>query len=263
MMSTYLGDDADGLDGFEFLTMAEAGEVGHWAVLRTLNESAGEAEIARAGRVGAADPGAPLRDGQEVRPLPSPPRRIRTRNEGAAQAGALSGRSPLTAARILCSPLREIRDTCICEQPSSLPDVDLLHPRREPHDTPRLPLALGEVRASSRRSRPQRVVAAGPRRRADPPARSVRPRRRLVASPRTRPSTWPRGRPGLSSMLCLESPVCVAARLRAGRSANSSVSLASADSTFNGQLLQARGRRTFQTRSRKWRRSSPRMVGTA
>lgn len=33
MMSTYLGGDSDGLDGFEFLTMAEAGEVGHWAVL--------------------------------------------------------------------------------------------------------------------------------------------------------------------------------------------------------------------------------------
>src|SRR5919112_1831350 len=42
MMRTYLGDDADGLDGFEFLTMAEAGEVGHWAVLAKLNESAGE-----------------------------------------------------------------------------------------------------------------------------------------------------------------------------------------------------------------------------
>src|SRR5437762_3462423 len=28
MMSTYLGDDADALDGFEFLVMAEAGEVG-------------------------------------------------------------------------------------------------------------------------------------------------------------------------------------------------------------------------------------------
>jgi hypothetical protein len=42
MMRTYLGEDSDGLDGFEFLTMAEAGEVGHWAVLRTLNESAGE-----------------------------------------------------------------------------------------------------------------------------------------------------------------------------------------------------------------------------
>src|SRR4051795_12580510 len=42
MMSTYLGDDADGLDGFEFLTMAEAGEVGHWAVLGKLNETAGE-----------------------------------------------------------------------------------------------------------------------------------------------------------------------------------------------------------------------------
>jgi hypothetical protein len=45
MMSTYLGSDADGLDGFEFLTMAEAGEVGHWAVLGKLNESAGEDEV--------------------------------------------------------------------------------------------------------------------------------------------------------------------------------------------------------------------------
>jgi hypothetical protein len=40
MMKTYLGDDADGLDGFEFLTMAEAGEVGHWEILGTLNEQA-------------------------------------------------------------------------------------------------------------------------------------------------------------------------------------------------------------------------------
>ncbi len=45
MMATYLGDDADGLDGFEFLTMAEAGEVGHWSVLSKLNESAGEKEL--------------------------------------------------------------------------------------------------------------------------------------------------------------------------------------------------------------------------
>ena len=45
MMTTYLGGDSDGLDGFEFLTMAEAGEVGHWAVLGKLNEAAGEEEI--------------------------------------------------------------------------------------------------------------------------------------------------------------------------------------------------------------------------
>ncbi len=45
MMSTYLGEESDGLDGFEFLTMAEAGEVGHWAVLNELNQSAGEDEI--------------------------------------------------------------------------------------------------------------------------------------------------------------------------------------------------------------------------
>jgi hypothetical protein len=45
MMSTYLGDDADGLDGFEFLTMAEAGEVGHWEILGTMNERAGNPEL--------------------------------------------------------------------------------------------------------------------------------------------------------------------------------------------------------------------------
>jgi hypothetical protein len=45
MMSTYLGSDADDLDGFEFLTMAEAGEVGHWEILGKLNEKAGEAEL--------------------------------------------------------------------------------------------------------------------------------------------------------------------------------------------------------------------------
>lgn len=46
MMSTYLGDDSDALDGFEFMTMAEAGEVGHWEILGKINESAGEEKIA-------------------------------------------------------------------------------------------------------------------------------------------------------------------------------------------------------------------------
>ena len=45
MMKTYLGDDADALDGFEFLTMAEAAEVGHWSVLRKLNERASQQEL--------------------------------------------------------------------------------------------------------------------------------------------------------------------------------------------------------------------------
>ncbi len=45
MMSTYLDDDADALDGFEFLTMAEASEVGHWSVLRQLNEQAQNPDI--------------------------------------------------------------------------------------------------------------------------------------------------------------------------------------------------------------------------
>ncbi len=46
MMRTYLGEDSDELDGFEFLTMAEAGEVGHWAILGKVNESAGEGDVA-------------------------------------------------------------------------------------------------------------------------------------------------------------------------------------------------------------------------
>ena len=45
MMATYLDRDADALDGFEFLTMAEAAEVGHWSVLQTMNEAAGNARV--------------------------------------------------------------------------------------------------------------------------------------------------------------------------------------------------------------------------
>jgi len=45
MMSTYLGDDADALDGFEFLTMAEAGEVGHWSIVGKLGEKAGADDV--------------------------------------------------------------------------------------------------------------------------------------------------------------------------------------------------------------------------
>jgi hypothetical protein len=46
MMQDYLDSDSDALDGFEFLTMAEAGEVGHWEILKTLNERARVAGVA-------------------------------------------------------------------------------------------------------------------------------------------------------------------------------------------------------------------------
>jgi hypothetical protein len=45
MMATYLGGEDDPLDGFEFLTMAEAGEVGHWAIVGKLNEQARNAAV--------------------------------------------------------------------------------------------------------------------------------------------------------------------------------------------------------------------------
>ena len=40
MREAYLGGEDDPLDGFEFLTMAEAGEVGHWSIVAKLNERA-------------------------------------------------------------------------------------------------------------------------------------------------------------------------------------------------------------------------------
>ena len=45
MMQTYLGDDADDLDGFEFLSMAEAGELTHVEIVAQLNEKAGNEQV--------------------------------------------------------------------------------------------------------------------------------------------------------------------------------------------------------------------------
>jgi hypothetical protein len=45
-MKTYL-EDGEALDGLEFLSMAEAGEMAHWEILATLNETANDRDIAR------------------------------------------------------------------------------------------------------------------------------------------------------------------------------------------------------------------------
>ena len=47
MRRTYLGEDADALDGFEFLTMAEAGEMGHWSVVEVLAQRARDAQTSK------------------------------------------------------------------------------------------------------------------------------------------------------------------------------------------------------------------------
>jgi len=44
-MKTYL-EDAEALDGLEFLSMAEAGEKAHWEILATLNEKANDEDVA-------------------------------------------------------------------------------------------------------------------------------------------------------------------------------------------------------------------------
>jgi len=45
MMKDYLGEDADGLDGLEFLIMAEAGELGHVQIVGAMNEVTGEPKV--------------------------------------------------------------------------------------------------------------------------------------------------------------------------------------------------------------------------
>lgn len=45
MCDAYLAGEDDPLDGFEFLTMTEAGEVGHWSILAKLNEQADRADL--------------------------------------------------------------------------------------------------------------------------------------------------------------------------------------------------------------------------
>ena len=45
MMKDYLGSDADGLDGLEFLIMAEAGELGHVEIVGAMNEVTAEPKV--------------------------------------------------------------------------------------------------------------------------------------------------------------------------------------------------------------------------
>jgi hypothetical protein len=41
MMKTYLADEEEALDGFEFLSMAEAGELCHWEIVERMSETLG------------------------------------------------------------------------------------------------------------------------------------------------------------------------------------------------------------------------------
>jgi hypothetical protein len=47
MMQTYLAEEVEALDGFEFLTMAEAGELGHWEIVKTMSDTLGEGEVSQ------------------------------------------------------------------------------------------------------------------------------------------------------------------------------------------------------------------------
>ena len=109
MMSTYLGDDADALDGFEFLTMAEAGEVGHWSVVGTMNERARVDGLQELVDWMTADPAAALRADARRVASSSPPTKTRTSPRSGRRQGA---RPPCRYPRSV--PLREdIRNVAI------------------------------------------------------------------------------------------------------------------------------------------------------
>jgi hypothetical protein len=45
MMKTYLADEEEALDGFEFLSMAEAGELCHWEIVEKMAETIGATDV--------------------------------------------------------------------------------------------------------------------------------------------------------------------------------------------------------------------------
>ncbi len=47
MMQTYLGDDADALDGLEFMIIAQDGELGHVEIVDKMNEQVRDKELAK------------------------------------------------------------------------------------------------------------------------------------------------------------------------------------------------------------------------
>ena len=52
MMKTYLEGEEEALDGFEFLSMAEAGELCHWEIVQTIAATTKETEAHGARRLG-------------------------------------------------------------------------------------------------------------------------------------------------------------------------------------------------------------------
>jgi hypothetical protein len=47
MMRTYLKDEEEALDGFEFLSMAEAGELCHWEIVETMADTLSVDDVSR------------------------------------------------------------------------------------------------------------------------------------------------------------------------------------------------------------------------
>jgi hypothetical protein len=45
MMGVYLGGEEEALDGFEFLSMAEAGELAHWEIVERMSETIGAGRV--------------------------------------------------------------------------------------------------------------------------------------------------------------------------------------------------------------------------
>lgn len=62
MMKSYLGGEEEALDGFEFLSMSEAGELCHWEIVGEMAQKIGDHATKEACRMGGSGPARPHRD---------------------------------------------------------------------------------------------------------------------------------------------------------------------------------------------------------
>ena len=86
MMKTYLGGEEEALDGFEFLSMAEAGELCHWEIVEKMAGTLGDQQVAELAQWAVAA-------ARTSRPFATPPRRSPPTSEMRWPAAVPAGRS--------------------------------------------------------------------------------------------------------------------------------------------------------------------------
>ena len=184
------------LDGFEFLTMAEAGEVGHWSVLEELNKQARHPGVRDLVKVQLPIQRRHLKEAMAAS-VCSRPRRTRTPLRSALALGWCSS-PPAAAVREPASSTRASRELGSRHRA----DAVAAQPRRATSSAPRgrrrsrsSQAAVDRARSTPARSA-GRAAGGAPRRRSNALGRmrsTCTPRRAADGDARTTPATSPTG----------------------------------------------------------------------